>query len=115
MATQTLKILGQSLPTATVLTALYTVPALTQAVVSSLIVCNQNATAINWRLSIAPGGAADSQVQYIYGGTVGAGLAMDGLDTFIATSGFSLGAGDVVRCYSDTANVSFMLSGMEIS
>ena len=39
------KVLGQSIPSATTATTLYTVPAATQAVVSTITVCNQAATA----------------------------------------------------------------------
>ena len=44
MAT-TYKVLGQSNPAATTLTTLYTVPAATQAVISSISVANLTATA----------------------------------------------------------------------
>ncbi len=39
------KVLGQSNPSATTATSLYTVPAATQAIVSTITVCNQAASA----------------------------------------------------------------------
>lgn len=109
--TNTLKILGQSIPVANVLTTLYTVPAATSASISSLIVCNQNSsTFINFYVSLAIGGAADAPVQYIY-----YGLPLDGFDTFVATIGISLAATDQVRVKSNLGSVSFVLTGVEVS
>ena len=45
MATTTYKVLGQSNPSATTATTLYTVPAATQTIVSTITVCNQAASA----------------------------------------------------------------------
>lgn len=104
-----LQVLGQIVPSPTTLTTLYTVPALTSASVSSIIVCNQNSTSILFRLSIAVAGVADNSKQYLY-----YDLPLDGNDTFIATIGISLGAADEVRVQSDTANVSFNIFGVEV-
>ena len=49
MAT-TYKVLGQSNPSATTATTLYTVPAATQTVTVDTIVCNQTATAGTYRI-----------------------------------------------------------------
>jgi hypothetical protein len=107
---ETLKVLGQDDPTATVLTDLYTVPGATSAVVSSIMVCNQNATAIKFRVSVAIAGAADDPKQYLY-----YDVAIPALNTFAATLGVSLATTDVVRVESDTANVSFNLFGTEVT
>ena len=78
---ETLKILGQLVPSASSLSALYTVPALTMASVSSVVVCNQNSGLwIAFRVSLAVSGAADDPNQYIY-----YDLPLDPNDTFIAT------------------------------
>lgn len=106
---ETLKILGQSVPTATVLTTLYTAP--TAAVISSIIICNQNSsTIIKFRISLAKAGAVDTPAQYIY-----YDLPLISNDTFIATVGISLAATDVIRIQSDTSGVSFNLLGCEVS
>ena len=105
------KILAQNLPSAGVLTTLYTVPAATVTVVSSIVICNQNSAAqILFRISVAIGGAADTPAQYIY-----YDLPLDANDTFIFTGGMSLSASDVVRIKTDTANVSFNMFGIEVA
>lgn len=108
MATVTQKILGQSKPSATTLTDVYTVPALTQATVSTITVCNQSATATSFRISVAVGGAADNTKQYLY-----YDVAIAGNDTFACTFGITLGAADVVRCYATLATLSFNIFGVE--
>lgn len=104
------KILGQAAPAATVLTLLYTVPAATNTTSSSVVVANQNATTIKFRISVAVAAAADTPAQYLY-----FDCALSGNSTFIATVGITLGATDVMRVQSDTANVSFNLFGAEVS
>lgn len=107
---ETLKVLGQLTPAATTLTALYTVPASTQTTCSSIVVCNQNASSIAFRVSVAIGGAADTPAQYLY-----YDVALTKNNSFVATLGITLAATDVVRVRSDTANVSFNLFGAEVT
>lgn len=109
MAT-TLKVLGQTAPSATTLTDCYTVPALTTATVSTIMVTNRSATATSFRISVAVAGAADATKQYIY-----YDVAIAGNDTFAATLGISLGAADVVRVYNTLATLSFSLYGVELT
>jgi hypothetical protein len=104
------KVLGQSSPTATTETALYTVPAATSAVASSVIVCNRSAVLSTFRISIAIAGATTAPKDYIY-----YDLPIGANDTFIATIGVTLAATDEVRVYSSNTNLSFSLYGSEIS
>ena len=104
------KVLGQIVPAATTLTDLYTVPGATEAIISTLVVCNQNAAKVAFRVSIAPAGAADDPKHYIYFNT-----ELLKQDSVFATIGITLAATDVVRVYSDTANVSFSLFGVEVT
>ncbi len=69
---QTYKVLGQVAATATTTHNVYTVPAATQAVVSSVIVTNRNNNAnITYRLAVQPAGAALANQHYIaYDSTV---------------------------------------------
>lgn len=110
MATETPKVLGQLDAPATTLSALYTVPASTTVVASTLVVCNRNNSNITFRVSIAVAGAADDVKQYIY---------YDALllknDSVFATIGLTLGATDVVRVYASTTGVSFALYGVEVA
>lgn len=110
MAIEIIKVLGQSAPAATTLTDLYTVPASTSLVSSTIIVCNQNAASIKFRVSIAVAGSVDAAKQYVYYDVV-----VLKSDSFTATIGMTLSATDVVRVRSDTANVSFNLFGVEVS
>ena len=106
----TVKVLGQANPAATTLVALYTVPAATEAVVSTLAIANRTSSNVRVRVSIAIAGAADSLEQYIYYDT----LVLK-QDAIFATLGISLAATDVVRVYTDTLGVSFNLFGVEVT
>ena len=104
------KVLGQSNPAATTNTTLYTVPAATSAVVSSISICNQTASAATYRIAIRPAGAAvAAQHWLVYGATVAAS------DTTILTVGLTLATTDVITVYASTANLSFSAFGSEIS
>jgi len=109
MAT-TYKILGQSSPTATTPTDLYTVPASTSAVGSSLIVSNRGTALASFRVSVSAAGAATTNKDYIY-----YDLPIAGNDTFIATIGITLATTDVVRVYSSNSSLSFQLYGSQIA
>lgn len=107
---QTHTVLGQSNPAATTLTTLYTVPSATQAVVSTITICNQAATAGTYRVAVRPAGASITAAHYlVWDATVGAG------DSVFLTIGLSLSATDVVSVYASSASQSFSLFGVEIS
>jgi hypothetical protein len=104
---ETLKVLGQLCP-GNVLSPLYTVPAATSTVCSSIVVANQSAQEQRFRISVAVAGAADDPKQYLhYDVPVGPN------DTFIATIGATLGAADVVRVLASSSQVSFTAFGAE--
>lgn len=105
------KVLGQSAPTAATATSLYTVPAATQAVVSTINVVNTHAsTADTVRIAIRPAGAALASQHYIvFGISISAGA------TFTYTGGITLGATDVITVYSTNGTSSFNAFGSEIS
>ena|SRR5437773_8328020 len=106
----TLKVLGQSFPVAGILTDAYTVPAATQAVVSTIVVCNQGASVAKFRISVAVAGAADAPSQYLR-----YDVPVAGNDGFDITIGVTLGATDVIRVYSDTGSVSFNIVGVQVA
>ena len=109
MAT-TYKVLGQSNPSATTATTLYTVPASTQAVVSTIVIANLTSTAATFRIAVRVAGAALANSQYVaYDITVGAS------DSTALTLGVTLNATDVVTVYASTANLTFTAFGSEIS
>jgi hypothetical protein len=78
----TYKILGQVSPSALTETDLYTVPASTSTVCSSLSICNRGGTQTSFRISISQSGIATSNKDYLYYDVV-----LAGNDTFIATIG----------------------------
>lgn len=103
------RVLGQVNPSATTLTTLYTVPATTSTVCSTLAVCNLGVSA-TFRVAVRPAGAAIANQHYIiYDNYVNAG------DSVFLTLGISLATTDVVSVYASTANVSFNLYGTEIA
>ena len=61
----TYKVLGQSNPSATTATTLYTVPSLTQTVVSTVTVCNQTSTAGTYRIAVRVAGGGLTASQYV--------------------------------------------------
>lgn len=109
MAT-TYRVLGQSNPSATTATSLYTVPAATQTIVSTVTVCNQSATAGTYRIAVRVGGGALAASQYV---TYDVSLSGNATDTL--TLGLTLGATDVITVYASTANFSFAAFGSEIA
>ena len=104
------KVLGQLAPSATTATALYTVPAATSAVCSTLSVCNRAASSATFRIAVRPAGATLSNEHYlVYDAQVAAN------DSILLTLGIALATTDVVTVYSSTATTSYTLFGSEIS
>jgi hypothetical protein len=104
------KVLGQVNPSATTATTLYTVPASTQAIVSTLTVTNQTATAGTYRISLRVAAAADNAKQYI-----AYDVSLPGNATDTLTLGVTLGATDVITVYASAATFSFNAFGSELS
>lgn len=103
------KVLGQSNPAATTATTLYTVPAATSAVCSTLSVANLGVST-TFRVAVRPAGAALANQHYIaYDSAINAGAAV------YLTLGVSLATTDVVTVYAGTANLAFSLFGSEVS
>jgi len=104
------KVLGQSAPAATTATNVYTVPAATEAVVSTIIVANRSGTAGSFRLSVRPAGASQANQHYLaYDVPIG------GADSTTLTLGITLAATDVITVYASSANMSFNVFGTEIT
>jgi hypothetical protein len=104
------KVLGQSAPSATTDTNLYTVPSATSAVVSTIVVANRVGTSATYRIAIRPAGATIANQHYIaYDVVVG------GSDSTTLTLGITLAATDVITVYASTVNLSFSVFGSEIT
>jgi hypothetical protein len=104
------KVLGQVAPAATTATTLYTVPASTEAVISTIVIANRNSTAATFRISVRPNNAAQANQHY---------LAFDvpiaGNDSTTLTLGITMDAADVITVYGSTANLSWNAFGTEIT
>jgi hypothetical protein len=101
------KVLGQSAPSATTATDLYTVPTGKSAVGSTLSVCNRG-SGTTYRVAVRPAGATLANVHYlVYDATLPAN------STDLITIGMTLGVGDVVTIYAGAATLSFALFGSE--
>ena len=107
MAT-TRKVLGQVAPSATTDTTLYTVPAATSTVCSTLVAANRGGVAASFRVAVRPAGATLANKHYLY-----YDVALSPGDSFAATIGVTLAATDVVTVYASTADLSFSLFGEE--
>jgi hypothetical protein len=103
------KVLGQVAPAATTDTTLYTVPALKETIVSTLVVANRATTAATYRVAVRPGGASLANQHYVAFDVIVAGG-----DSTTLTLGMTLAASDVITVRASTANTSFNLFGSEI-
>lgn len=106
----TYKVLGQSNPTANTNTTLYTVPAATSAVVSTISVANLGAST-TYRIAIRPGGATLANQHYIV-----YNAALNAAETQYHTVGISLATTDVITVWNATGgSVAFNAYGTEIT
>jgi len=104
------KVLGQEAPSATTATALYTVPSATEAVISTITVCNRGSSAGTFRLYIRPDDETLANKHYlVYDASVAAN------QTVALTLGVTVNAADVLYCYASTGDFSFNAFGSEIS
>ena len=107
---QTHKVLGQSNPSATTATTLYTVPSATQTICSTLTIANIGSTATTFRLAVRAAGATLANQHYLaYDTNLGAN------DSLTLTLGITLAATDVVTVYAGNVNLVFGLYGVEIT
>lgn len=108
---QTHRVLGQSSPTSTGNIDLYTVPASTQAVVSTITVCNITLASATFRIAVRPAGATIANQHWI-----SYDVPVAGSDSVSLTLGVTIAATDVVTVRSGTANaLAFSLFGVEIT
>jgi hypothetical protein len=105
------KVLGQAALTAETNTDVYTVAAATQAVLSTIVVCNRAATANTFRLAVRPNGAAISDEHYIVFDT-----PVEGSDSTSLTLGVTVDDGDVITAYGGAgSSLTINVFGSEIS
>jgi hypothetical protein len=94
---------------ATTNTVLYTVPTGKAAIISSLMICNRGAAKISFRTAHVDGSIGDlANEDYMY-----YELQVNSHDSFVATLGITMAAGDTLVVRSDMANVNFIAWGSE--
>ncbi len=108
--TTSYKVLGQSNPSATTATNLYTVPAATETIVSTITVANQAATAGTYRVAVRPNGDVLAAKHY-----VAYDISLPANTTDTLTLGVTLDATDIITIYASSANFSFNAFGSEIA
>ena len=104
------KILGQANLVAETATNVYTVPAATETVISTIILANLDSSANTFRISLRPDGASQADQHYIaYDVPIAAN------DSTTLTLGITLNAADVVTVYCSSADMTVSIFGTEIS
>lgn len=104
------KVLAQSAPSATTNTDIYTVGSSTEAVISTIVICNRSASDATYRIAVRPNGATLANQHYIaYDVTVGAS------DSTTLTLGVTMDAADVLTVYASVGDLSFSIFGSEIT
>jgi hypothetical protein len=106
----TYKVLGQSNPAANTNIDLYTVPANTSSVCSTMVICNQAASAATFRIAVRPAGASIATQHYTSYDT-----NLNANDSITVTIGMTLATTDVVTVRANTTTVSFNLFGSELT
>lgn len=101
---------AQAIPSAGVLTTLYSVPANTQVVISNIHVCNLGDTSASVRIAVRPLGASIINQHYLF-----YGLTISPFDTIQLGDGITMGASDVISVWSSSNNVSFSMSYAEVT
>jgi hypothetical protein len=91
---------------------IYTVPANTSAIVSTIFVCNRGATLTTFRIAHVDNGGIESlsNEDYLY-----YDIQIVGNDTFASTSGISMSTGDSLVAFSPSDNLTFIAEGIEIT
>ena len=110
------KILGQTLPTANLLSNVYVVPTSTSAIVSTITICNQSSANANVDIMIRPINETLANKHYLI-----KGVTIPRADTMILSPGVTLNASVIVAVNNavasgeTAANVSFNVFGIELT
>jgi hypothetical protein len=110
---QTYKRLGAINPSANTQTNVYVVPASTEAVISTITVCNQSASNASFSIAYMAASEFNSSAPahtYLIRGAV-----VPAADTLVLTMGLTANTGAVLSANASIANISFGVFGSEIS
>lgn len=103
------KVLGQ-VEGALANTNLYTVPSATEAVISTIIICNRASASKTFRIMVRPDNETLATKHYLAYDVVVAGN-----DTTALTLGITMNAADRLDIYSSDTNLTFAAFGSEIT
>jgi len=110
---QVYKRLGAINPTPNTQTNVYVIPSATEAVISTIAICNQGSSNASYSLILSPastfaspGNALDFVVR---------GATVPAADTIFLTIGLTGNAGSILAANTNNTNVSFSAFGTEIS
>lgn len=107
------KILGQIQTTANVLTTIYTVPAATNTMISTITICNQSANTVSINVAANVSGSAVTTRNFIV-----SGYSLGGAETLVLEPRISLNVGSILSANITGANASSNISinafGVEI-
>lgn len=110
------KILGQTLPTANVLSNVYVVPAATSTILNTITICNQSSANANVDIVVRPINEVEAVKHYII-----RGVTIPRADTLIFSPGITLNSAVIVAVNNavhtgeTAANVSFNVYGVELT
>ena len=104
------KILGQVADASANDVELYLVPASTEAVVSTIVVCNREAANNTFRIATNTENSAGANTDYVAYDSV-----INGNDTITLTLGITLQAGAEISVGASDANVTFQAYGTQIT
>jgi len=104
------KVLGQIGDASANDVTLYTCPASTETVVSTIVICNRETAANTFRIAVRPDGATLANEHYL-----AYDVNIDASDSVTLTLGITVDASDLITVGSSDANVSFSAFGTEIS
>jgi hypothetical protein len=107
------RILGQKNPSSAVLTTVYTVPAATDAVVSSIVLTNTSGsvgTGVAARVAVNTSSAAVTAANYI-----AYDVNVPGCDTVTLTLGLTMNAGSNLSVYANSTSLAISVFGTEIT
>lgn len=103
------KVLGQ-VEGAASNTNLYTVPSATEAVISTIVICNRAAASKTYRIMVRPDNETLANKHYL-----AYDIAIAANDSTALTLGITINAGDKLDVYSSDTNLSFSAFGSEIT
>jgi hypothetical protein len=107
------KVLAQSSPSSNATVDVYTVPSLTNTIISTMMICNRATVNAAYNIAIRTAGASLANQHYIAFNSL-----VPANDAIALTVGMALGATDVITIQANTTgnnNLGFTIFGTEIS